>query len=49
VPAGTPRDLLAALLLDPESDDGVHTWNLFDALLAPGGEAPVYRLAASSR
>jgi hypothetical protein len=49
VPAGTPRDLLAALLLDPESDDGVHTWNLFDALLAPGGEAPVYRLTAPSR
>jgi hypothetical protein len=49
VPTGTPRDLLAAILLDPLSDDGVHSWNLFDALLARGAEAPVLRLLAPTR
>ncbi|HEY2154651.1 MAG TPA: M14 family metallopeptidase [Isosphaeraceae bacterium] len=50
-PAGTylvrsaqPLAVLAAYLLDPESDDGVVTWNLVDAYLAPGKAAPIYRL-----
>ena len=50
-PAGTylvrsaqPLAALAAYLLDPESDDGVVTWNLVDAYLAPGKVAPIYRL-----
>ncbi len=50
-PAGTylvrsaqPLAALAAYLLDPESDDGVVTWNLVDAYLAPGKLAPISRL-----
>jgi hypothetical protein len=36
---------LAAYLLEPESDDGLATWNVFDAALRPGGEFPVLRVA----
>jgi hypothetical protein len=56
VPAGsfrvipdTARDLLAVLLLEPQSDDGLLTWNVFDAALAKGTEAPVARLVAPLR
>lgn len=44
VRTGTPRDLLAMLLLEPESDDGLVTWNHFDSGLAKGKDAPVARL-----
>jgi hypothetical protein len=40
-----PLATLAAYLLDPESDDGVVTWNLADESLAPGRVAPISRLA----
>jgi hypothetical protein len=53
-PAGTylvrsaqPLAALSAYLLDPESDDGVVTWNLVDAYLAPGKVAPIFRLTKS--
>ncbi len=46
---GTQRDLLAMLLLEPESDDGLLTWNAFDSVLARGKEAPVGRLTAPLR
>jgi hypothetical protein len=36
--------LLAAILLEPESDDGLTTWNFFDADLAVGRAHPVRRL-----
>jgi hypothetical protein len=56
VPAGTfvvrtgqPLDLLAMLLLEPESDDGFLTWNFFDTALAAGVPAPVARLVAPPR
>lgn len=39
-----PLAALASYLLDPESDDGVVTWNLLDADLAPGKVAPIFRL-----
>jgi len=54
-PAGTlvvrtaqPLGLLAAYLLEPESDDGLLTWNYFDRYLAPQwsrglGTCPVYK------
>lgn len=45
----TPRDLLAMQLLEPESDDGLLTWNAFDSVLARGKEAPVARLTAPLR
>jgi hypothetical protein len=38
-----PLALLAAYLLDPESEDGFTTWNLFDASLAVGQPYPVMR------
>lgn len=49
VPAATPRDLLAMILLEPESDDGLLTWNAFDAGLVQGKVAPVGRLTAPLR
>jgi hypothetical protein len=44
VNVGTSRDRLAMLLLEPESDDGMATWNLLDAGLAVGKVAPVWRV-----
>lgn len=55
VPAGAlivtsrqPLGLLAQLLLDPNSDDGFGSWNLYDAAIArppaQGGGVPVCRL-----
>ena len=49
VQSGTRRDLLALLLLEPESDDGFLTWNVFDASLGKGKVAPVVRLTAPLR
>ncbi len=46
---GTSRDRLAMLLLEPESDDGLVTWNLLDAGLAVGAVAPVWRLRSAPR
>jgi hypothetical protein len=37
---------LAALLLDPESDDSFATWNALDAQLALGAPYPVLRVPA---
>ena len=45
VHTGTSRDRLAMLLLEPESDDGMVTWNLLDAGLAVGQVAPVWRVS----
>ncbi|GLC24046.1 M14 family metallopeptidase [Roseisolibacter agri] len=44
VSADQPLALLALLLLDPQSDDGLATWNVFDAALRVGGDFPVTRL-----
>lgn len=49
VRTGSPLDLVAMQLLEPESDDGLLTWNLFDRSLAPGAMAPVARLRAPLR
>jgi hypothetical protein len=40
-----PLATVAAYLLEPESDDGLATWNVFDAALRAGGEFPVLRIA----
>lgn len=41
----TPRQaLLAAILLEPESDDGLTTWNFLDAALSVGAPHPVVRI-----
>jgi len=39
---------LATQLRDPESDDGVVTWNGLDAWLAPGKVVPLYRVVNGS-
>jgi len=51
LPAGTwlvrtarPLGLVALYLLEPQSDDGLETWNFFDPWLAPGGDFPVLRI-----
>jgi hypothetical protein len=35
--------IVAAYLLEPQSDDGLVTWNFFDKLLRSGAEYPVLR------
>jgi hypothetical protein len=39
-----PLGVLAVYLLEPETDDGLVTWNVFDRVLAAGAEAPVVRV-----
>jgi hypothetical protein len=46
VPADQPLALLAMILLEPVSDDGLTTWNFFDSGLAPGRIHPVRRALA---
>jgi dipeptidyl aminopeptidase/acylaminoacyl peptidase len=41
-----PLGSLAAYLLEPQSADGLATWNFFDAVLKEGGDFPVLRLPA---
>ena len=38
-----PLGLLAAYLLEPESEDGFVTWNFLDAHLEPGRAYPIYK------
>jgi len=45
VRAGQPLGVLITYLLEPESDDGLATWNVFDRFLPDGrGEYPVVRV-----
>jgi hypothetical protein len=44
-----PRGLVASYLLEPESDDGVVTWNFLDPLLAKQKEFPVLRIVQLRR
>ena len=46
VPRAQPLGALAALLLEPGSDDSFATWNALDSMLAPGAPYPVLRLLA---
>jgi hypothetical protein len=46
IPSQQPLALLAAILLEPESDDGLTTWNFLDAALTLGAPHPVQRLLA---
>lgn len=55
VPAGTllvrtaqPLGSLAAYLLEPQSEDGLATWNFFDRGLTVGQDFPVLRLSKSA-
>ncbi|MDQ6924739.1 MAG: M14 family metallopeptidase [Candidatus Eremiobacteraeota bacterium] len=44
VPARQLLALLAAALLEPEDDDGLVTWNVWDAALKAGADFPVVRI-----
>jgi hypothetical protein len=46
IPARQSLALVAAMMLEPLSDDGLTTWNAFDAFLAVGGVHPVRRALA---
>ncbi|MDQ6770616.1 MAG: M14 family metallopeptidase [Gemmatimonadota bacterium] len=41
VPTAQPRGALVVYLLEPESDDGLTTWNFFDSHIQKGGKYPV--------
>jgi hypothetical protein len=45
VRTGQPLSIIVAYLLEPESDDGLTTWNVFDAALRTGQAHPVIRIA----
>jgi hypothetical protein len=49
VSTAQPRGALAVFLLEPESEDGFTTWNLFDADIKKGGRFPVTRIFDLSR
>jgi hypothetical protein len=49
VSTAQPRGELVVYLLEPESDDGFTTWNLFDGDLKKGGHFPVTRIFDLSR
>ena len=49
VSTAQPHGALAVYLLEPESDDGFVTWNLFDRELRKGGRFPVTRIFDLSR
>ncbi len=44
VDTSQPLGLLAVYMLEPQSDDGLVTWNYFDSELKPGGAYPVLRV-----
>ena len=44
VPVDQPLGLLAAYLLEPESEDGLVTWEQFGDRVAVGAELPTLRL-----
>ena len=48
IPANQPLARLAFYLLEPESDDGLVTWNLIETDLAPGATYPVYRVVGGT-
>jgi hypothetical protein len=44
IPAAQPLARLAFYLLEPESDDGLVTWNLIEEGLVAGETYPIYRV-----
>jgi hypothetical protein len=42
-----PLAILAVYLLEPQSDDGLVTWNFFDSDLKPGGTYPVFKVGGA--
>jgi hypothetical protein len=48
IPADQPLGRLAFYLLEPESDDGLVTWNLIETDLTTGSTFPVYRVVGGT-
>jgi hypothetical protein len=48
IPANQPLARLAFYLLEPESDDGLVTWNVIEAGLTPGATYPIYRVVSGT-
>lgn len=46
VRAGQPLGTLACYLLEPACEDGLSTWNYYDAWMHPGTPIPIFRLTA---
>ena len=49
IPANQPLARLAFYLIEPESDDGLVTWNILEEGLEPGRTYPIYRVTNASR
>ena len=49
VRTGQPLGIVAVYLLEPQSDDGLVTWNFFDGALSSGAAYPVLRLMNDPR
>jgi hypothetical protein len=49
IPAAQPLARLAFYLLEPESDDGLVTWNIIEDGLESGKTYPIYRVTDASR
>ena len=49
IPANQPLARLAFYLIEPESDDGLVTWNVIDEGLAVGETYPIYRVTSSNK
>jgi hypothetical protein len=47
VDTAQPLGPLAVYLLEPQSDDGLVTWNFFDRDLRPGAVYPVYKVGGA--
>jgi hypothetical protein len=47
VDTSQPLGLLAVYMLEPQSDDGLVTWNYFDSELKPGGVYPVLKIGGA--
>ena len=44
IPASQPLARLVFYLLEPESDDGLVTWNFIEEGIGPGLTYPIYRV-----
>ena len=49
IPANQPLGRLAFYLLEPESDDGLVTWNFIEEGVSVGQTYPIYRVTDATR
>jgi hypothetical protein len=47
VDTSQPLGQLAIYLIEPQSEDGLVTWNYFDSELKPGGLYPVFKIGGA--